>query len=211
MSGGTESSGGAAAPSRWARECFGKQASGLVAGIPKRLARAHQRARIAHDQADLKKRGPYGHVLAEAVLEELADEARALGGSVRELRGYDFAVLNGWALFPFKYADRPVPLDRARLRADVSAQRKRLLTAHGPEPREGLFPLEEVSTTPEYDKIHEVFEELGRSTKLVSVFFTASRGEGIHSIHWGEAHLEDDRTFTWSPVEPLPLYTAKGR
>ncbi|MFE1902219.1 hypothetical protein ACFW96_00915 [Streptomyces gardneri] len=163
-----------------------------------------------HEQADLKKRGPYGHVLAEAVLEELADEALALGGGVRELRGYAFAVINGWALFPFKYSDRPIPLDRARLRADVSAQRKRLLTAHGPEPREALFPLEAVSTTPEYDKLHEAFEELGRSTKLVSVFFTAARGKGIHSIHWGEAHLEDDRTFTWSYVEPLPPRPAEG-
>ncbi|WP_254705729.1 hypothetical protein [Streptomyces vilmorinianum] len=164
-----------------------------------------------HDKAELKKRGPYGNVLAEAVLEELADEALALGGTVRELRSYDFAVINGWALFPFKYSDRPIPLDRARLRADVSAQRKRLLTAHGPEPREGLFPLEDVPTTAEYDKLHEAFEELGRSTKLVSVFFTAARGEGIHSIHWGEAHLEDDRTFTWSYVEPLLTYPGQGR
>ncbi|WP_327239582.1 hypothetical protein OG243_12120 [Streptomyces sp. NBC_01318] len=55
--------------------------------------------------AELKKRGPYGHVLAEAVREELADEALALGGTVRELRGYVYAVINGHALFPFRYAD----------------------------------------------------------------------------------------------------------
>ncbi|MFB6627578.1 hypothetical protein ACFCWD_29310 [Streptomyces sp. NPDC056374] len=213
MSGGTGNNGSgraAATASRWARARFGKRADGLAAGIPRRLAHAHERARAVHDKAELKKRGPYGHVLAEAVLEELAEEALALGGTVRELRGYDFAVINGWALFPFKYSDRPIPLDRARLRADASAQRKRLLTAHGPDPDEGLFPLQDVPTTIAYDEIHQAFEELGRSTKLISVFFTAARSDGIHSFHWGEARLEDDRTFTWSHVEPLPPLPVTG-
>lgn len=153
--------------------------------------------------AELKKRGPYGHVLAEAVREELAEEAVSLGGAVRELRGYAYAVLNGHALFPFRYADRPTPLSRARLRADVSPQRRRMLTAHGPEAPEGLFPLDDIPTTDEYDMLHEAYEELGRMTKLVSLFFTSSRTDGIHAIHWGDAHLDADRTFTWSHEEQL--------
>ncbi|MEU1346546.1 hypothetical protein ABZ438_14760 [Streptomyces sp. NPDC005786] len=156
-----------------------------------------------HAEANLKKRGPYGHVLAEAVREELADEAVALGGTVRELRGYAYAVINGHALFPFRYADRAAPLDRARLRADVSPQRRRMLTAHGPEAPEGLFPLDDILTTDEYEELHEAFEELGRTTKLVSVFFTSAWADGIHAIHWGDAHLDGDRTFAWSHVERL--------
>ncbi|MEU9357179.1 hypothetical protein AB0D35_03525 [Streptomyces sp. NPDC048301] len=190
-------------PSAWAQKRFGAQASGLVAGVPKRLTRAHQRARAVHAEANLKKRGPYGHVLAEAVREELADEALALGGTVRELRGYAYAVVNGYALFPFRYADRAAPLDRARLRADVSPLRRRMLTAHGPEAPEGLFPLDDILTTDAYVDLHEVFEELGRTTKLVSVFFTSAWEDGIHAIHWGDAHLDGDRTFIWSYVEQL--------
>ncbi|MER6614930.1 hypothetical protein [Streptomyces xantholiticus] len=71
-------------PSRWARQRFGAHAAGLVATGPERLARAHLPARTAHDMAELKKRGPYGHVLAETVREELALEAISLGGAVCE-------------------------------------------------------------------------------------------------------------------------------
>lgn len=37
------------------------------------------------------------------------------------------------------------------------------------------------------------------------VFFTADAETGIHAIHWGEAHLEPDRTFTWLHSEQLPV------
>ncbi|WP_327239581.1 hypothetical protein OG243_12115 [Streptomyces sp. NBC_01318] len=78
-----------------------------------------------------------------------------------------------------------------------------MLTAHGPEAREGLFPLDDILTTDEYEELHEAFEELGRTAKLVSVFFTCAWEDGIHAIHWGDAHLDGDRTFIWSHVEPL--------
>ncbi|MFJ9700579.1 hypothetical protein [Streptomyces fradiae] len=153
--------------------------------------------------ADLQKRGPYGHVLAQAVREELTAEAIGLGGSVRELRGYAYAVLNGHVLFPYRYADHPLALDRARLPADASYQRRRMLTAHGPEADAGLFPLEDVAPGEEHLRLHEAFEELGATTRLVSVFFTASKEEGVHQIHWGEARLESDRTFSWPHRETL--------
>ncbi|MFF8401868.1 hypothetical protein ACF06P_09570 [Streptomyces sp. NPDC015684] len=59
--------------------------------------------------------------------------------------------------------------------------------------------------TEEYLGLHEAFEELGASTKLVCVFFTADPEYGIHVIHRGEAHLEPDRTFTWPYREQLPI------
>ncbi|MCL7497396.1 hypothetical protein M8I34_39240 [Streptomyces sp. MCA2] len=54
-------------------------------------------------------------------------------------------------------------------------------------------------------ELHEAFEELGASTKLVCVFFTAAVETGVHVIHWGDAHLEPDRTFTWPHSEQLPV------
>ncbi|MER5182794.1 hypothetical protein ABT009_31325 [Streptomyces sp. NPDC002896] len=137
--------------------------------------------------------------------ENLADAARELGESVRDVRGYEYAVINDHALFPFRYADRPRPLDRARLPSNASPTRRRLLRAHGPPPPDGLFGLDDDLTTEEYLELHEAFEELGASTKLVCVFFTADVESGIHVIHWGEARLEPDRTFTWPQSEQLPV------
>ncbi|MFB6568241.1 hypothetical protein [Streptomyces noursei] len=192
-------------PSEWAVKRFGRHAGRLVGAIPEKLARAHVRAHAAHLTARLKKRGPYGSTLAEAVRESLADMARELGESVRDVRGFEYAVINGHALFPFKYADRPRPLHRARLASNASPTRRRLLLSHGPEPQEGLFPLDDDFTTEEYEELHETFEALGSSTRLVSVFFTASAESGIHAIHWGDARLELDRTFTWLHSEQLQV------
>ncbi|WP_438490234.1 hypothetical protein [Streptomyces sp. S186] len=190
-------------PSDWAVERFGRHAGRLVEAIPEQLARAHARAHAAHLTAGLKKRGPYGATLSEAVREHLADFARELGQAVRDVRGFEYAVINEHALFPYKYADRPRPLHRARLASNASPTRRRLLLSHGPEPQEGLFPLEEDFTTEEYEELHETFEALGASTKLVSLFFTAAPESGIHVVHWGDARLEPDRTFTWLHSEQL--------
>lgn len=193
------------APSAWAIERFGQQAGRLAAAVPVQLARAHAKAHATHLTAGLKKRSPYGVTLAEAVRENLAEMARALGESVRDVRGYEYAVINEHALFPYRYADRQKALDRARLPSNASPTRRRLFRAHGPQSPEGLFELDDDLTTEEYVELHEAFEELGASTKLVCVFFTADVERGIHVIHWGEAHLEPDRTFTWPHSEQLPV------
>lgn len=193
------------APSDWARERFGQQAGRLAGAVPRQLARAHAKAQAVHLTAGLKKRSPYGATLAEAVRENLADTARELGESVRDVRGFEYAVVNGHALFPFKYANRPRSLDRARLAANASPTRRRMLMSHGPQGQDGLFPLDDDLTTQEYEELHETFEELGAATRLVCVFFTADAEAGIHAIHWGEAHLEPDRTFTWLHSEQLPV------
>ncbi|GAA0931444.1 hypothetical protein [Streptomyces rhizosphaericus] len=194
-----------AKPSAWAIERFGRQASKLAWAVPVQLARAHARAHAVHLTAGLKKRGPYGSTLAECVRVNLADTARELGESVREIRGFEYAVINDHAVFPYKYANRPRPLDQARLPSNASPTRRRLFRAHGPEPQDGLFELDDDLTTEEYRQLEETFEELGASTKLVCVFFTADPEDGIHAIHWGEARLEPDRTFTWLHSEQLPV------
>ncbi|WP_415950590.1 hypothetical protein [Streptomyces sp. KLOTTS4A1] len=194
-----------AGPSNWAVKRFGRHAGRLVEAIPQQLARAHARAHAVHLTAGLKKRSPYGFTLAEAVRENLADLARELGEAVRDVRGYEYAVIEDHALFPFKYANRPTPLERARLAADASPTRRRMLLSHGPEPQEGLFDLEGEFTSDEYEELHETFEALGAATKLVCLFFTADAESGIHAIHWGQARLEPDRTFAWLHSEQLPL------
>ncbi|GAA3852615.1 hypothetical protein [Streptomyces lannensis] len=194
-------------PSDWAVNRFGRHAGTLIEAIPEQLARAHARAHAVHLTARLKKRSPYGSTLAEAVRENLADTARDLGEAVRDVRGYEYAVINDHALFPFKYASQPKPLERARLAANASSTRRRMLLSHGPVPEEGLFPLDDEYTTEEYEDLHETFEALGASTKLVCLFFTADPENGVHVIHWGEARLEADRTFAWPYSEQLRVAT----
>ncbi|MEU0931234.1 hypothetical protein [Streptomyces malaysiensis] len=201
----SEPGSGGSRPSDWAVERFGQNADELAAAVPVQLARAHAQAHATHLTAGLKKRSPYGFTLAEAVREKLADTARELEEAVRVVRGYEYAVINDHALFPYRYADRPRPLERARLSSNASPTRRRLLRAHGPQPQEGLFDLDDDLTTEEYLELHEAFEELGASTKLVCVFFTADVESGVHVIHWGQAHLEPDRTFTWLYSEQLPV------
>ncbi|MEV5163998.1 hypothetical protein AB0K66_05135 [Streptomyces werraensis] len=196
-------------PSAWAVERFGRHAGAVVAAIPVQLAKAHAKAHAAHLAAGLKKRSPYGVALAGLVREHLAETARELGEAVRDVRGYEYAVINDHALFPYRYADRPRPLDRARLPANASPTRQRLLRAHGPQSPEGLFEVDDDLVTEEYLGLHEAFEELGASTRLVCVFFTADAENGIHAIHWGDAHLEPDRTFTWPYKEQLPVAPAQ--
>ncbi|MFF6778691.1 hypothetical protein ACFY8W_34795 [Streptomyces sp. NPDC012637] len=193
------------APSDWAVKRFGRHAGAIAAAVPLQLAKAHAKAHAAHTAAGLKKWSPYGVALAGAVREGLADAARELGESVRDVRGYEYAVINEHALFPFRYADKPRPLDRARLPANASPTRRRLIRAHGPQPPEALFEVDADLATDEYLGLHETFEELGASTRLVCVFFTADPENGVHVIHWGEAHLEPDRTFTWPAREQLPV------
>ncbi|MER7025354.1 MULTISPECIES: hypothetical protein [Streptomyces] len=166
---------------------------------------AHVTAHAAHCAARLKKRSPYGVTLAEAVRENLADASRELGEAVRDVRGYEYAVVHECALFPFKYADQPRPLARARLGTGASPARRRLLLGHGPQPDDGLFPLGDDLRTERYEELHETFEALGATAKLVCLFFTANAEDGIHAIHWGDARLEPDRTFTWLHSEQLPV------
>ncbi|MFJ9613668.1 hypothetical protein [Streptomyces noursei] len=82
-----------------------------------------------------------------------------------------------------------------------------MLLSRGPEPQDGLFPLDPEFTTEEYERLHETFEVLGAGTRLVSLFFTADPENGIHAIHWGDARLEPDRTFTWLHCEQLRVTT----
>lgn len=181
----------------------------MAAAVPVQLAKAHAKAHAAHLAAGLKKRSPYGVALAGLVREHLAETARELGEAVRDVRGYEYAVINDHALFPYRYADRPRSLDRARLPANASPTRQRLFRAHGPQSPEGLFEVDDDLVTEEYLGLHEAFEELGASTRLVCVFFTADAENGIHAIHWGDARLEPDRTFTWPYKEQLPVAPAQ--
>lgn len=194
-------------PSDWAIKCFGAHAGRLTCAVPYRLRNAHVRALAGHAASRLKRNAKYGQILAEAVLEELAEEAESLGGEVRLLGGRPYAIIADHALFPYRYASRKVPLQKARFRSGVSERRKRLYNAHGPEGwgADTLFDVEgEQLETEAYLRLHEAFEELGSQTRLLSVFFTSDTQDGIHQIHWGEARLEIDRTFQWEHREELP-------
>lgn len=186
---------GGVRPARWAVERFGDRAGRLATAIPLQLARAHEQARRAHDKAEVKKRSPYGATLAQAVRENLVDTARGLGGTVRNERGYEYPVVNGYTLFPFKYANRPAPLESARLPSQTSETRRRMLTGYREASEQlALWPDEAVAT----------------GEKPVCVFFTADWEKGIHAIHWGIVDLLPNRYFTWLYRQQLPVVPRRG-
>ncbi|MGW7293099.1 hypothetical protein ACWGIB_12040 [Streptomyces xiamenensis] len=125
---------GETAPSAWAVERFCRLAGALVNALPVQLVRAHARARAAHLKPRVTKRGPYGSTLSEAVRENLADLARELGETARDVRGYEYAVINEHALFPLKYGNRPCALHLARVASSASPTRRRLLCVGGTAP-----------------------------------------------------------------------------
>ncbi|MER6979753.1 hypothetical protein [Streptomyces carpinensis] len=71
-----------------------------------------------------------------------------------------------------------------------------MLLSHGPEPEDGRFSLDDECRTEEYENLNQIFEALGASTKPVCLFSTADPESGIHVIHWEDARLGPDRTFT---------------
>jgi hypothetical protein len=141
----------------------------------------------------------YGHVLAERALVELAEAARDLGREPRVLRGREFAVIAGHALFPLRYANRAQPLEKARLKSSASLQRRRLLTAHAPQ-QPALFEIDDDLTTDEYEELHRTCEELG-----------ATIGSGGAKPRWSRTGPSAGRTRSNCPYRLSGAVPCQGR
>jgi len=187
-------------------DLFGENTTQLRKVIPEALREAHVRARRGHDAAQLATLEVYGHGLACAQFEELA---RRIGGLDRarlaKLYRYWVAVLDGCVVYPIRYADDSVTEPTAaRVRRPVSGLRRRLFTAHGPDP---LQPsLDESLDLPTTDDLRAAFPQLGEDTRLIVVAYACNVDGGVLRAAWGEAELHtDDGSLTWHRLEPLRL------
>jgi hypothetical protein len=183
---------------------FGRNTAKLREVIPKALVDANVRAREGHDGAKLATLDVYGHGLAVAQFEELANQIAALDGArMVKLRRYYLAVLDGWVFYPLRYADDNLtPIEKAQIRRPVSKLRRQLFAAHGPKPRQPA--LDESLEFPTAEELHEAFPQLGEDTRLCLVAYACNVNSGVLNAAWGEAELHADGSLTWHG-QPQPL------
>ena len=186
---------------------FGRNADRLREVIPQALVAAHVRARLGHDGAELSTLDVYGHGLAVAQFEELANRIATLDGArLAKLHRYHLAMLEGWVFYPWRYADDNLTeIEKAHLRRPVSMLRRRLFTAHGPEPRQQA--LDESLELPTSEELRQAFPQLGDGTRLCVIPYSCNVNSGVLNVAWGEAelHFEDGSLIWHRPPESLPL------
>ncbi|MEV7179373.1 hypothetical protein [Kitasatospora sp. NPDC093679] len=189
----------------WAEEAFGALAPRLVDLVPECLARAHERARDAHEGAQTQTLEAYGHGLYAAQFEQLAMGLADLpGADAVRLQARTVMVVAGHVLYPIRYAKRDTPVSTAKLRR-TSGLRADLIRRHGPDPRQGELDLGPAFEAPE-DEVHGDLAKLSPDTKLVLVAYACAHHSGIVRLEWGSAELQQqNRSLVWHHHEPLPI------
>lgn len=185
----------------WAREAFGDHARDLAAAVGKSLNRAHERARSGQDGVHTQTFEAYGHGLYAAQFEELEDGLRDFehAGPVR-LHARTVMLVAGHLIYPFRYADRDLPVTAARLKK-AEGLRADLIRMFGPEdPLQGELDLGLAEFTPEP---HRGLARIPAGTSLVLVACACSMSEGVLRSEWGRADLGPDRYLQWHCHEPL--------
>src|SRR6516225_3745800 len=112
-------------------ERFGTEGSRLRAGLPAMLQHCHRGMAEAQERAPMKAQAVYGQIW-RAVHDAIEEDFRSLT-TAQFYRSpsapYKVLVVNGTALFPWRYAhDTVTDLDQASLGLNVSLTRKAVLT-----------------------------------------------------------------------------------
>lgn len=197
------------AQSDWAARTFDMRASKLRELIPAALARAHDRARSAHEAAEATTSRTYGNVLWEAQFEEMVSALEPIDGVRRaKMRGYELALLVDHVFFPLR-CDSAAEVDQPKPGYPVSEQRRRLFHAHGLEAGHQQPFLDEslADLTPEVD----AFPQLGANTRLVVVAYAVDQQVGVLRIAWGLVEYVENRELRWGERSDLPVATEEGR
>jgi hypothetical protein len=199
--------------SDWAVEAFGARVAELWERIPAALAKAHRRARAAHDAAQSKNQRVYGTALWELQHEELVAAVSSVNGAKpAKFGGYELPVVAGKVLFPLRYTDQAgVPVERARLPMPVSPQRERLFGAHAPEVERPHPFLDESWAELELPADYEAYPQLGDGAELIVIAYACNLEAGVLHIEWGRAEHVGDGELRWGDHSPLPLPTTAGQ
>jgi hypothetical protein len=121
---------------------------------------AHERAMAVHEVSGLKERSPYAVSISAAVRGELNDRVCAMGGTIVRAGSFDYPVIYGFALVPFKS-------HAAGLSSRLTSQRMRALQELIESSQETLN-----------------FDDGESTSNLVPVIirYTASSDSGIESV-----------------------------
>jgi hypothetical protein len=196
----------------WLIERFGADGSRLRADIPAMLQHCHRGMAEAQERAPMKSQAVYGQIwraVHDAVEEDFASLTTAQFYRPPSAP-YKVLVVNGTALFPWRYAhDTVTDLDQASLGMDVSATRKAVLAgAAVPD----MLPLGDLPTADlpaeqadEIERYRASFRETAAEHPVVVLAY-ASNPAALLKATWGDIkQLRADGTLEWGWREYLDV------
>ena len=197
----------------WLRERFGDGGPALRDGIPEMLRDRHRGMADAQEQAPIKSQSVYGQIW-RSVHDEIEERFGSLAAAQLyrpKNAPYRVLVVNGTALFPWRYAhDARTELDRASFGLEVSDARKAVLA--GVE-LPGMLPFGEITTSglpeeeAEIERYRAQFRETAAQHPVVVVAY-ASNPDALLNAFWGDIkRLREDGTLEWGWREQLDMGT----
>ena len=198
----------------WLIERFGADGSALRETIPALLQECHQGMAGAQETAPVRAQVVYGG-MSRAVHEQFAEQFGSLPtAQLYHPKGayYRLPVVNGTALFPWRYAHEAVTQpDRASFGPKVSAARKEVLT--GAFTVDALLPFDDDPAMPEVaeeeaaeiERYRAQFRETAENHPLVVVGY-ASNSAALLNIYWADVKdLRPDGTLELGYLEWLDV------
>ena len=196
----------------WLIERFGTDGSALLEKIPALLQACHQGMAGAQETAPVKAQVVYGG-MSRSVHEQFTEQLGSLPtAQLYHPKGahYRLPVVNGTALFPWRYAhDAVTTPDRASFGPNVSATRKEVLT--GAFHVDALLPFGDDPAVPEIaqedaaelERYRAQFRETFENHPLVVVGY-ASNSAALLKIYWADViGLRPDGTLDLGHLEWL--------
>jgi hypothetical protein len=197
----------------WRIERFGADGFVLREKIPALLQDCHNGMAEAQETAPIKAHGVYGQIW-KSVHEQFDIRLGSLPTADRyrpKRAPYKLPVVNGTALFPWRYAhDAVTELNQASFGPDVSATRKELLT--GGADVADMLPFGDITTSDipeevaaEIEHYRAQFRDTAAAHPVVVVAY-ASNPAAFLNAHWADVKgLRQDGTLELGYREPLYL------
>jgi hypothetical protein len=206
--------------STWADQRFGQATPAVAAAVAAGVRHAHLLSLTAHLGAEADTQDTYGHTMKRKQFTEVAACLSVLPGAcLQQLAGtsarLDIALVNGVAVYPWRYGNRRgTSTTAARMRAPVSDRRRSLLlpaARAATSYQRSIFDPDGEEFEAELAEEIELNRQFGRLHRLVTVGVCSSP-EGLFDISWGEVELVDPRTgeVRWVHHEQLPLSDSGG-
>jgi len=198
----------------WLMERFGADGSRLRDGIPAMLQYCHRGMAEAQERAPMKSQAAVYGQIWRAVHDAIEEDFRSLTTAQYyrpKNAPYKILVINGTALFPWRYAhDSVTDLDQASLGLNVSPTRKAVLAGTAVQ---DMLPLGEMPTADlpaeeadEIERYREAFRETAAEHPVVVLAY-ASNPAALLTAIWGDIkQLRADGTLDWGWREWLDIH-----
>jgi hypothetical protein len=193
---------------RWAIETFGARGVSIRNLVPQLVREEHTASADAQDASGHRSKGVYGEFW-RGILEKFEQFGKLPGATLVRpgLAPYSIPVINGVALFPWRYSRN----------FDGDLTTTRFVTS---EARAAMFDLGDVVTQPELNlglprpeltaeeqQLVEIVEAAMNDAQVTSgklvVVAISSSVIGLHDMMWGEVTLNNDGNLEWGFHENL--------